>query len=135
MPKDYPRSERLASQIQRELAGLIRQELKDPGLAMVSILEVQVSKDLAHARVFFSVLDPEDAQVACIEALDRAAGFLQREIGKAALSLELPRNSVSIYDDTDVRGRQMSDLIDSALASDKQKRNVDECIESIGRQT
>ena len=60
MPKDYPRSERLASQIQRELAVLIRHELKDPGLAMVSILDVQVSQDLAHARVFFSVLDPED---------------------------------------------------------------------------
>ena len=44
MPKDYPRSERLASQIQRELAGLVRQELKDPGLPMVSILEVQVTE-------------------------------------------------------------------------------------------
>jgi ribosome-binding factor A len=53
MPKEYARSERLASQIQRELAGLIQSGLKDPGLGMPSILEVQVSKDLAHARVYF----------------------------------------------------------------------------------
>ncbi len=52
MPKEYPRSERIASQIQRALAALIQGGLKDPRLTMPSILEVQVSKDLAHARVF-----------------------------------------------------------------------------------
>ena len=119
MPRDYPRSERLASQIQRELAGLIRLELKDPGLSMVSILEVQVSRDLAHARVYFSVLDAETAP-ACIEALDRATGFLQREIGHRLKTRITPKLSF-VYDDTDLRGRQMSDLIDAALASDQRK--------------
>ena len=119
MPKEYQRSERLASQIQRDLAGLIRNDLKDPGLSMISILEVQVSKDLAHARVFFSVLDPEDAP-ACIEALDRASGFLQREIGQRLKSRVTPKLSF-VFDDTDIKGRQMSDLIDAALASDRQK--------------
>lgn len=119
MPKDYPRSERLASQIHRELAGLIRLELKDPGLAMASILDVQVSKDLAHARVYFSVLDAEDAP-ACIEALDRARGFLQREIGQRLKTRVTPKLSF-IYDDTDIRGHEMSDLIDAALASDRRK--------------
>ena len=119
MPKEYARSERLASQIQRELAGLIQSGLKDPRLAMPSILEVQVSKDLAHARVFFSVLDPEDA-AGCLEALNRASGFLQREIGKQLKSRVTPKLSF-IYDDTDIRGRQLSDLIDSAVASDKIK--------------
>lgn len=119
MPRDYPRSERLASQIQRELAGLIRLELKDPGLSMASILDVQVSRDLAHARVYFSVLDADDAP-ACIEALDRAAGFLQREIGHRLKTRITPKLSF-IYDDTDLRGREMSDLIDAALASDQRK--------------
>lgn len=119
MPKGYPRSERLASQIQRELAGLIQHGLKDPRLAALSILEVQVSKDLAYARVFFSVLKVEDAPV-CLEALDRASGFLQREIGKKLKSRVTPKLSF-IYDDTDIRGRQLSDLIDSAVASDKVK--------------
>lgn len=119
MPRDYPRSERLASQIQRELAQLIQTGLKDPGLGMPSILAVEVSNDLAHARVYFSVLDPEDA-VACLEALNRARGFLQREVGRQLKTRLTPKLSF-VYDDTDIRGRQMSDLIDSALAGDKHK--------------
>ena len=119
MAKEYARSERLASQIQRELAGLIQTELKDPRLSMPSILEVQVSKDLAHARVFFSVLDPGDA-ADCLQALNGASGFLQREIGKVLKSRVTPKLTF-IYDDTDIRGRQMDDLIDSALASDRDK--------------
>ena len=119
MPRDYPRSERLASQIQRELALLLHSGIKDPGLGMPSILGVEVSKDLAHARVFFSVLDPQNA-VACAEALERARGFLQREIGKQLKTRVTPKLSF-IYDDTDIRGRQLSDLIDSAIASDKHK--------------
>jgi ribosome-binding factor A len=119
MPKEYARSERLSSQIQRELARLVQTSLKDPRLSMPSILEVQVSKDLSHARVFFSVLDPEDA-ADCLTALNGASGFLQREIGKTLKSRLTPKLSF-IYDDTDIRGRQLSDLIDSALASDRDK--------------
>jgi ribosome-binding factor A len=119
MPKDYARSERLSSQVQRELARLVQTSLKDPRLSMPSILEVQVSKDLTHARVYFSVLDPEDA-ADCLAALNGASGFLQREIGKTLKSRLTPKLNF-IYDDTDIRGRQLSDLIDSALASDRDK--------------
>ena len=119
MPKEYTRSDRFATQIQRVLAGLIQTELKDPRLSAPSILDVQVSKDLAYARVYFSVLDPEDA-ADCLVALKSASGFLQREIVKALKARITPRLSF-IYDDTDIRGRQLSDLIDSALASDKDK--------------
>ena len=119
MPKEYSRSERLASQIQRELAALIHTGLKDPRLGMPSILEVQVSKDLAHARVFFSLLNAADAD-GCLAALNHASGFLQREIGKQLKARVTPKLSF-IYDDTDIRGRQLSDLIDSAVASDKFK--------------
>ena len=119
MPKEYSRSERIASQIQRDLARLVQHGLKDPRLSMPSILEVQVSKDLAYARVYFSVLDPEGAED-CLAALNSASGYLQREIGKSLKSRITPRLSF-IYDDTDIRGRKLSDLIDSALASDRDK--------------
>ena len=119
MPKEYPRSERLASQIQRELAGLIQGNLKDPRLTMPSILEVQVSKDLSHAKVFFSVLSAEDA-TDCLQALNRASGYLQREIGKSLKTRITPKLSF-VYDDTDIRGRKLSELIDSAVAKDKVK--------------
>ena len=119
MPKDYPRSERLASQIHRELAQLLRTGLKDPRLGAPSIVEVEVSKDLSQARVFFSVMEPETAADS-LEALNRARGFLQREIGKLIKARVTPKLSF-VYDDTDIRGRQMADLIDSAIASDRRK--------------
>jgi len=121
MPKEYSRSERLASQIQRELAALIQSGLKDPRLGMPSILEVEVSKDLAHARVFFSLLHAEGAED-CLAALNHASGFLQRQIGKRLKARITPKLTF-IYDDTDIRGRQLADLIDSAVASDKVKAN------------
>ena len=118
MPKDYPRSERLASQIQRELAGLVRNNLKDPRLSTPAILEVQVTRDLSRARVYFSVLDPQDAEQN-LQALKHASGYLQREIGKV-LKARITPKLVFIYDDSDIRGRTMSELIDSVIARDKQ---------------
>ena len=117
MPKDFPRSDRLASQIQRELASLVRNNLKDPRLSAPAILEVQVTRDLSQARVFFSVLDPQDAEQN-LQALKHASGYLQREIGKVLKSRITPK-LVFIYDDSDIRGRTMSELIDSVIARDK----------------
>jgi ribosome-binding factor A len=119
MPKEYPRSDRLASKIQRELASLIQNGLKDPRLTMLSILDVQVSKDLSYAKIFFSVLNAEDASD-CLQALNRASGFLQHEIGKSLKTRITPKLSF-VYDDTDIRGRELSNLIDSAVAKDKVK--------------
>lgn len=116
MPKDYPRSDRLASQIQRELASLVRNNLKDPRLSSPGILEVQVSKDLSQAKVYFSVLNPDDAEQS-LRALKHASGYLQREIGKVLKSRLTPK-LVFIYDDSDIRGRNMSELIDSVIARD-----------------
>lgn len=124
MPKDYPRSDRLASQIQRELSSLIRNSLKDPRLAQPSILDVQVTRDLSLARVYFSVLDPEQAEDTA-QALNHAAGFLQRELGRSIKARITPKLSF-IFDDTDIRGRNMDDLIDAAVARDKQKNHQDQ---------
>jgi ribosome-binding factor A len=118
MPKDYSRSDRLASQIQRELAGLINHSIKDPRMSSSSVLEVVVTKDLSQAKVYFSVLDPEAAEET-FQALKRASGFLQREIGRVLKSRLTPK-LVFVYDDTDIRGRNMSELIDSAIAKDKE---------------
>ena len=117
MPKDYPRSERLASQIQRELASLIRNNLKDPRLTAPVILEVQVTRDLSQAKVFFSVLNPEDADL-CLQILTHSSGYLQHEIGKV-LKARITPKLLFIYDDSDIRGRTMSELIDSVIARDK----------------
>ena len=117
MPKDYSRSDRLSSQIHRELASLIHNSVKDPRMSSASVLEVLVTKDLSQAKVYFSVLDQEAAEET-LQALQRASGFLQREIGRVLKSRLTPK-LVFIYDDTDIRGRNMSELIDSAIAKDK----------------
>jgi len=121
MPKDFPRSDRLASQIHRELSALIRHSLKDPRLAQPSILDVQVTRDLSLAKVYFSVLNAEDS-VSTADALNHAAGFLQRELGKVIKSRSTPRLTF-IFDDTDIRGRNMDELIDAVVAKDKRNSN------------
>ncbi len=117
MPKDYPRSDRIASQIQRELAMLVQHGVKDPRLSALSILEVLVSKDLSQAKVYFSVLNQEDAAQS-LQALNHASGYLQREIGKVLKARITPKLKF-IYDDSNIRGRNLSDLIDSAVAKDQ----------------
>ena len=114
----------MSSQIQRDLAGIIRNQLKDPGVAAPSILDVEVSKDLSVAKVYFSVLDPETAE-STLHSLNHAAGFLQREVGRNLKARVTPRLQF-IYDDTDIRGRQLSDLIDSVIASDKDRARNDD---------
>jgi len=85
MAKEFQRTERVAQVIQRELAQLIRSEVKDPRLGMVSISAVRVAKDLAHARVFVSTLNSDDeASIKQdIEILNGAAGFLRHNLGKS----------------------------------------------------
>ena len=123
MAKDFSRSDRLSSQIHRELSQLIRHSLKDPRLAQPSILDVKVTRDLSSAKVYFSVLQAEESENTQ-NALNHASGFLQRELGKAIKSRLTPR-LIFVYDDTDIRGRTMDELIDSVIARDKSNPSKD----------
>jgi ribosome-binding factor A len=80
MPREYNRTVRVAEQIQRELAQLIQQEIKDPRIGMVTVADVEVTADLAHARVYVTVLGDDDTARETIAALNHAAGFLRREL-------------------------------------------------------
>ena len=76
MAKEYSRTQRVADYLQRERAGLIQHEVRDPRVGMVSITGVNVSRDLGHARVYYTALDTESSDEATetTEALNRAAG-------------------------------------------------------------
>ena len=124
MPKEYARSERLGSQIQRELALLVRHSLKDPRAVQPSILDVEVSRDLSLAKVYFSVLDASDSESTTV-ALNAASGYLQRELGRLIKARTTPK-LLFIYDDTDIRGRSMDELIDSVIAHDKATSKSDD---------
>ena len=89
MPRDYPRSRRIADQVQRELSDIIRLELKDPRVGMITITDVDVSPDHKNARVFFTVLGDQDRIDDATSGLQRAAGFL-----RSALSQRMKLRSV-----------------------------------------
>ena len=119
----FARSERVAEQLRRDLAMLIREKVKDPRVGMVTILDVTVSKDLSHAKVWFDVLDAEQGKVA-EETLNRAAGFLRRELGRE-FKLRITPGLRFFYDDTQLRGNNLSALIDKAVAEDQIGRQQD----------
>ncbi len=76
------RPERLAEIIKQEVSDMLRNELKDPRIGFVTITEVEVSSDLRHAKIFFSVLGPEEEAKASLEALNRARGYVRSELGR-----------------------------------------------------
>lgn len=118
----YARTERVAEQIRRDLAGLIRERVKDPRVGMVTLLDVEVSKDFAHAKIWFDVLDAEHGPEAQ-ESLNHAAGFLRRELGHM-LKLRMTPALHFFYDETQSRGNALSALIDKAVASDRHDDDV-----------
>jgi ribosome-binding factor A len=110
-----PRRARIADQIQRELAELIRTELRDPRVPMVTLTGVEVSGDQSHAKVFFTVLGEEAVALEALEGLRRAAGFLRTGISRRLSTRSVPE--LHFAHDTSVeRGMRLSKLIDEAVA-------------------
>jgi ribosome-binding factor A len=118
MPRDFPRTRRVGEQMQRELAVLIREAVKDPRVGMVTVAAVEVTRDLAHAKVFVTVLGDAEAKAASMAALSSAAGFLRHELGQRMLTRTVPQLRF-VYDESIERGSQLSALIDKAVKSDK----------------
>lgn len=120
MAKEFSRSSRVAEQIHRELSELIRLELKDPRVAMVTLTDVEVTPDYAHAKVFYTTL-ADDAQRAIIEqGLKRSAGFLRRELGRRVRIHHTPELHF-VYDASVERGSHLSQLIDEAVKADEDR--------------
>lgn len=117
MPRDFPRSRRIAEQIQRELSEIIRLELKDPRVGMITLTDVEVSQDYAHARVFFTLLGDAAKIKDTGEALQHAAGFIRSELAHRIKLRTVPQLQFK-YDVSVERGMRLSRLIDDALASD-----------------
>ena len=127
MPADYSRSRRVGELIQRELATMLARDVKDPRLAFVSITAVDVTRDLSLAKVFYTVINASvhsDNQSEDIEkvqqGLTKASGFLRYELGQQIKLRIVPRLEFR-YDESVLRGAQLTQLIDSAIADDKDR--------------
>ena len=111
------RSLRVADQIQKDLAQLIAMEVKDPRVGMVTLTEVQLTPDYAHAKVFFTTLVDDDAAVQnTLNGLRKAAGFLRAQLGKRLHIHTLPELHF-VHDTSTTRGAALSKLIDEANAT------------------
>lgn len=117
MPREFNRSERVAGTLRRELAQLIQMEVKDPEVGFVGLSDVEVSRDLAHAKVFITVFEPEKA-VSSVKALNRAAGYLRRRLGQKMRIRSVPELHFE-HDASVETGQRMDSLIDAAVESDR----------------
>jgi len=120
MPRDFPRSRRIAEQIQRELSDIIRLELKDPRVGMITLTDVEVTQDQSHARVFFTSLGDSASVAETAKGLQHAAGFLRSELAHRMKLRIVPQLQFK-YDESVERGMRLSSLIDAAVADDAAK--------------
>lgn len=118
MKRHSQRAQRVADQIQRELADLLVNEVKDPRVGRVTVTQVEVTADLAHATVRFSQLAGKEHASEAVAALQRAAGFLRSELSHRLNLYSVPQLHFA-YDDSIESGMRLSQLIDDAVAADK----------------
>ena len=121
-PKGPARSLRVADQVQRELAEIIRTELKDPRVAMITLTGVEVSVDYAHAKVYYTLLGDAEQRTHTDAGLKQAAGFLRSQLARRIKLHSIPQLHF-IYDASVERGFELSRLIDEAVASSKEPRS------------
>lgn len=120
-PRGYKRTDRIADQMQRDLAMLVQRELKDPRLGMVTISGVKVSRDLAFADVYVTFMGIDEVEENIkqgLSVLTNAAGFLRSSLAKG-LKLRVIPSLRFHYDQTVVDGPKMSALINQARTEDK----------------
>jgi ribosome-binding factor A len=108
------RSARIADQIQRSLAELIRLEVRDPRVGLVTLTGVELSRDQSHAKVFFTVMGSTDAAEQAQRGLANAAGFLRSALSHQLTTRKVPELHFA-YDESVERGVRLSRLIDEAV--------------------
>ena len=113
MKKKSGRPQKLGDLIQREVSDLIRLEVRDPRVGMITITSVDVSPDMTHAKIFFTVLEKDKLQDT-LEGLKRSAGFLRAQLAKRVQMYTTPELRF-VYDQSVERGDRLSRLIDAAL--------------------
>ncbi|WP_409160369.1 30S ribosome-binding factor RbfA [Pectobacterium sp. B2J-2] len=125
MAKEFSRTQRVAQEMQKEIAIIIQREVKDPRIGMATVSGVEVSRDLAYAKVFVTFLndnEPEQVKTA-LKALQDASGFIRTLVGKAMRLRVVPALTFS-YDNSLVEGMRMSNLVTNVVRNDAERRSV-----------
>lgn len=120
MPREYPRARRVEEQLKRLLAELVRREVKDPRVGLITITSTEVSRDLTHADVYFTPFAGVGDAQAALEALQHAAGYLRHQV-RNQMRLRVAPELVFRIDDSVERGARLSALIHDAVESDRRR--------------
>ena len=121
MPREFSRNQRLGNQLLRTLNELLQMETKDPRLQKVSLTEVELSRDLGVARVYFSMLDPDADPEPVMDGLRRAGGFLRSRLGREIKMRHVPELRF-VHDNSAAEAQRISSLIDGALGADNDRQ-------------
>jgi len=120
MAREFKRTDRVAEQLQRELAQIIQLEVKDPRVGMVTVCAVDLSRDLHYATVyvtFMGIDETVEATQSAVDTLNEAAGFIRIQIGKRMRMRAVPHVKF-LFDESIARGRDLSSLIEKARDKD-----------------
>ncbi|MGI6435430.1 MAG: 30S ribosome-binding factor RbfA [Syntrophomonadaceae bacterium] len=117
------RQERMSVEIQRILAQILREQIKDPRVdfSTVSITRVDVSTDLGHARIHISVLGDEDKQKETMQVLDKAKGFIRTELARQIQLRHAPELEFRL-DKSIEHGIRISSLLDEIKKEETRKQ-------------
>jgi len=124
MPREIPRARRVAEQVQRVLAEMLRRDMRDPRLKPVTITHVRMSPDLSHAWVHFQLLTGDAHDPLQQEILDEAAGYLRGPLGRA-LRLRIAPH-IHFQPDTELeQGQRLDEIITKAVREDAARHPTD----------
>ena len=126
MAREFSRADRVAQELQKEIAIILQREVKDPRIGMVTVSDVEISRDLAYAKVFVTFLFDSDESVVerGLEGLNKASGYIRTLVGKA-MRLRIVPELRFVYDQSLVEGMRMSNLVTNVIRQD-QERHVEE---------
>lgn len=127
MANENSRTHRVADQMQRELAILVQRDIRDPRVGMITVTAVEVSRDLAHAKVYITLMDKDSEEDIAqnLAILKGVAGFLRMQLGKVMKLRSVPQLHFH-YDESVRRGVHLSSLIERAVAEDRSHKSEDE---------
>lgn len=127
MVREFKRADRVAQELQKEIAIILQREVKDPRIGMVTVSDVEISRDLAYAKIFVTFLFDNDATAIerGLEGLNKASGYIRTLLGKA-MRLRIVPELRFVYDESLVEGMRMSNLVTNVVRQDKERHQGDE---------
>ncbi|MCC4799674.1 30S ribosome-binding factor RbfA [Enterovibrio norvegicus] len=126
MAKEFSRTQRVSQQVQKEIALILQREIKDSRIGMVTVSGVDVSRDLAYAKVHVTFLTTGDQTAEeGLEALNEQAWYVRTLLGKA-IRLRITPEVIFIFDQSLTEGMRISNLVSQAVKSDEERHVEDD---------